>query len=60
MLYQVITAAGLVTFVLNLIPNLRNLKMPQSDSKIPQRAPFVSVPIPARDKKVNALLLEIN
>jgi len=60
MLYQVITAAGLVTFVLNLIPNLRNLKVPHSDSKIPQPAPFVSVPIPARDKKVNTLLLEIN
>ena len=60
MLYQVITAAGLVTFALNLILNLRNLKASPSDSRILQPAPFVSVPIPARNKEVNTLLLEIN
>jgi len=60
MLYQVITAASLVTFALNLILNLRNLKAPPSDNKIPQPVPFVSVLIPARDKEANTLLLKIN
>ena len=53
MLYQVIIAAGLVSFMLNLILNLRSLKMPPSDSKIPEPAPFISVLIPARDEEAN-------
>ena len=53
MLYQVIIAIGLVTFALNLILNLRSLKAPHSDSKIPEPAPFVSVLIPARDEEAN-------
>jgi len=53
MLYQVIIAAGLVSFVLNLILNLRTLKKPSSDSKIPEPALFVSVLIPARDEEAN-------
>ena len=53
MLYQIIIAAGLVIFVLNLILNLRSLKKPPSDSKIPKPAPFVSVLIPARDEEAN-------
>ncbi len=53
MLYQVIIAAGLVSFVLNLILNLRSLKKPASDSEIPQPAPFISVLIPARDEERN-------
>ena len=53
MLYQVIIAAGLVSFVLNLIFNLRTLKRPHSDSITPEPAPFVSVLIPARDEEAN-------
>jgi len=53
MLYQVIIAAGLVSFVLNLIFNLRSLKTPHSDSITPEPAPFVSVLIPARDEEAN-------
>jgi len=53
MLYQVIIAIGLVAFALNLILNLRSLKVPHSGSKIPQPAPFVSVLIPARDEEAN-------
>ena len=61
MLCQVITAAGLVIFALNLILNLRNLKALHCDSsEILKPAPFVSVLIPAMGKKVNTLLLEIN
>ena len=53
MLYQVIIAAGLVSFMLNLILNLRSLKTPRSDSKIPEPASFVSILIPARDEEAN-------
>ena len=53
MLPQIIIAAGLVGFVLNLILNLRRLKTPYSDAKIPKPAPFVSVLIPARDEEAN-------
>lgn len=53
MLYQVIIAAGLISFILNLILNLRNLKVPRSDSKIPEPAPFISILIPARDEETN-------
>jgi len=53
MLYQVIIIAGLVIFLLNLILNLRNLKVPRLDSKVPEPAPLVSVLIPARDEEAN-------
>ena len=53
MLYQVIIATGLASFILNLILNLRTLKTPSSDSKISEPAPFVSVLIPARDEEAN-------
>jgi chlorobactene glucosyltransferase len=53
MLYQVIIAAGLVSFMLNLILNLRSLKVPRRDSKIPEPAPLVSILVPARDEEEN-------
>ncbi len=53
MLYHVIVAVGLVSFMLNLILNLRSLKTPHRDSKISEPAPLVSVLIPARDEEVN-------
>ncbi|MBC8273450.1 MAG: glycosyltransferase, partial [Chloroflexi bacterium] len=53
MLYQIIIAAGLVIFALNLILNLRTLKTPNSRSRVPEPAPFVSVLIPARDEEAN-------
>ena len=53
MLYQVIIAVGLVSFVLNLILNLRSLRKPHSDSKIPEPAPFISILIPARNEEPN-------
>ena len=53
MLYQIIIAAGLVLFALNLILNLRTLKTPNSRSKIPEPAPFISVLVPARDEEAN-------
>ncbi len=53
MLYQIIIAAGLVSFMLNLILNLRSLKTPRSDSKIAEPAPLISVLIPARNEETN-------
>jgi chlorobactene glucosyltransferase len=53
MLYQVIIAVGLISFMLNLILNLRSLKTPRPESKIPEEAPLISVLIPARDEEAN-------
>jgi chlorobactene glucosyltransferase len=53
MLYQVIIAAGLVAFLINLILNLKSLKLPRSRGKIPQPAPLISVMVPARDEEAN-------
>ena len=53
MLYQLIIAAGLVGFLLNLILNLRSLKAPCRDSKLPEPAPLVSILVPARDEEEN-------
>ena len=59
MLYQVIIAAGLIIFMVNLILNLRSLKVPRRDSKIPGSAPLVSILVPARDEEANiAVCLE--
>jgi chlorobactene glucosyltransferase len=53
MIYQVIIIAGLGIFLANLILNLRNLRVPSPDGKIPEPAPLVSILIPARDEEAN-------
>ncbi len=53
MLYQIIVAAGLFVFMLNLIFNLKSLKKPDVKGVIPGQAPFISVLIPARDEADN-------
>ena len=53
MLYQVIIAVGLAAFLINLLLNLKNLKTPDVNSKIPQPAPLISVLVPARDEEAN-------
>ena len=53
MWYQIIIAAGLVIFLLNLVLNLRSLKKPRLESQMPAPAPFVSVLIPARNEEQN-------
>jgi len=53
MLYQVIIAAGLLFFMINVILNLRSLKKPGKDSVMPEPAPLVSVLVPARDEETN-------
>jgi chlorobactene glucosyltransferase len=51
--YQIVIAAGLFLFLLNLVLNLRSLRKPRIDSKIPGPAPLISVLIPARDEELN-------
>jgi chlorobactene glucosyltransferase len=53
MLYQVIILVGLAAFLVNLLLNLKSLKTPDVNSKVPQPAPLISVLIPARDEKDN-------
>ena len=53
MLYQIIIAAGLFVFLLNLVLNLRSLKTPRRNARLPKRVPFVSVLVPARDEEAN-------
>lgn len=53
MLYQFIIAAGLTVFLINLILNLKNLKRPDVNSKVPVPAPLISVLVPARDEEEN-------
>ena len=53
MLYQVIILACLAVFLTNLILNLKSLKTPHADSKVPQPAPLISILVPARDEEEN-------
>lgn len=53
MLYQIVIAALLVVFSVNLILNLRSLRRPDSNSRIAKPAPLVSVLIPARNEEEN-------
>jgi chlorobactene glucosyltransferase len=53
MLYQIIIAAGLVIFLVNLVLNLRSLRVPRRDAKVPHPAPLISVLVPARDEEEN-------
>jgi chlorobactene glucosyltransferase len=51
MFIQVVIAGILFLMTVNLILNLRYLKTPSIDSKIPQNAPMVSILIPARNEE---------
>jgi chlorobactene glucosyltransferase len=53
MIYQIIVAVLLVVFGINLILNLRALRRPDRNSKVPEPAPLVSVLIPARNEEEN-------
>ncbi len=53
MLYQIIIAAGLLVFLVNLVLNLRSLKRPLRHAKVPRPAPLISVLVPARDEEAN-------
>lgn len=53
MVYQIIIAAVLALFLVNLYLNLKNLKAPRADAKVPSPAPLISVMVPARDEAEN-------
>jgi chlorobactene glucosyltransferase len=53
MLYQILIAAGLAVFFINLVLNLRSLKVPSRRARVPRSAPLISVLIPARDEADN-------
>jgi chlorobactene glucosyltransferase len=53
LVYQIIIAAGLALFLVNLFLNLRSLKAPRADARVPRPAPLISVMVPARDEAEN-------
>ena len=53
MLLQIIITVGLVLFLGNLILNLKTIKRPRLDSKVPDPAPMVSILVPARNEEEN-------
>jgi chlorobactene glucosyltransferase len=53
MIYQIVIAGILVIILINLILNLRNLRKPDRNAKVPQPAPLISVLVPARNEKGN-------
>jgi chlorobactene glucosyltransferase len=53
MLYQIIIIIGLGIFLINLLLNLKSLKTPRVDSKVPDSRPLISVLVPARDEETN-------
>jgi chlorobactene glucosyltransferase len=53
MLYQIIIAGVLLLLLLNVIMNMRKLRTPDIDAKVPQPAPLISVLVPARDEEMN-------
>ncbi|MHB8105169.1 MAG: glycosyltransferase family 2 protein [Dehalococcoidales bacterium] len=53
MVYQIIIATLLVVFLVNLLLNLKNLRTPDKNAKVPDPAPLISVLVPARDEEKN-------
>jgi len=53
LIYQIIITAGLIIVALNLFLNLKTLRRPKKDSKVPAEAPLVSMLVPARNEEAN-------
>ncbi len=53
MVYQIVIASLLGVFLINLILNLRKMRTPDKNSKVPQPAPLISVLVPARNEEKN-------
>jgi chlorobactene glucosyltransferase len=53
MIFQIIITAILILLGLNVILNLRNLRTPDLNAKVPQPAPLISILVPARDEESN-------
>jgi chlorobactene glucosyltransferase len=53
MIYQIIIAGILLIILINLILNLRSLRVPNRKSKVPRTAPLISILVPARNEEEN-------
>jgi chlorobactene glucosyltransferase len=53
MLYQLIITICLTVFAINLFLNLRHLRRPQVNAKLPEPVPLVSILVPARNEETN-------
>jgi chlorobactene glucosyltransferase len=53
MLFQIIIVSVLALFLVNLVLNLRALRKPSVDAKVPSPPPLISVLIPARNEENN-------
>lgn len=53
MTYQLIIAALLFVVLINLILNLKNIRIPSVRSKVPDNPPLISVLVPARNEEDN-------
>jgi chlorobactene glucosyltransferase len=53
MIYQIVIAGILVIILINLILNLRNLRRPDPNAKVPDPAPLISILVPARNEEEN-------
>ncbi|MBN1161584.1 MAG: glycosyltransferase [Dehalococcoidales bacterium] len=53
MIYQIVIAGILVIILINLVLNLRNLRTPDRNARVPQPAPLISVLVPARNEEEN-------
>ena len=53
MLYQILISLFLSFSLLNLVLNLRSLKVPRLKARVAEPAPLVSIIIPARDEEKN-------
>jgi chlorobactene glucosyltransferase len=53
MIYQLIIAAGLFLILINLVLNLKNIRIPSIKSLVPDDPPLISVLVPARNEEDN-------
>jgi chlorobactene glucosyltransferase len=53
MIYQIVIASLMGIFLINLILNLRNLRTPDKNSRVPNPAPLISILVPARNEEEN-------
>lgn len=53
MVYQIVIASLLGFFLINLILNMRKIRTPDKNSRVPHPAPLISVLVPARNEENN-------
>ncbi|MCX8126884.1 MAG: glycosyltransferase family 2 protein, partial [Dehalococcoidia bacterium] len=53
MLLQLLVVVGLVCFLVNLVLNLKSLRVPKLDAVVQSPVPLVSILVPARNEEIN-------